>query len=244
MTLLTHTINTWFESLPTVFHRHRGIFFGVLLLVALIGFELFNYSTTFVALHDLLGDLSFGPLSWAMILAVAFCSIDFAGIARLFLPDDDVAQSRGIWFLFGAWLLAATMNAVLTWWSVSLALVEHTPRASAFINADLLIQVVPLFIAILVWVTRILLIGTLTLTGQRLFASQPSSPKPMHPQAGSHAHERMPSTDPRRASMPITPTPSIRHTTPVQAAPSRREPVYVDEEAQAEPTSSTGARFL
>jgi hypothetical protein len=244
MTLLTHTISTWFESLPTVFHRHRGIFFGVLLLVALIGFELFNYSTTFVALHDLLGDLSFGPLSWAMILAVAFCSIDFAGIARLFLPDDDVAQNRGIWFLFGAWLLAATMNAVLTWWSVSLALVEHTPRASAFINADLLIQVVPLFIAILVWVTRILLIGTLTLAGQRLLASQPSFPKPIHPQVGSRAHERMPNANTQRTAVPITSSASFRYKPPVQATPSHREPVYVDEDAQVESTSSTGARFL
>ncbi|MCX8025750.1 MAG: hypothetical protein N3A60_11155 [Thermanaerothrix sp.] len=244
MTLLTQTINTWFESLPTVFHRHRGILFGALLLVALVGFELFNYSTTYVALHDLLGDLSFGPLQWATILAIAFCAIDFAGIARLFTPEQGENEPREIWYLFGAWLLAATMNAVLTWWSVSLALVEHTPRASAFINADLLIQVVPLFIAILVWVTRILLIGTLTLAGQRLFASQPSSPQPMHLQAGSRAYERMPSTDPRRASMPLTPAPSIRHTTPVQAAPSRREPVYVDEEAQVEPTSRTGARFL
>lgn len=244
MALLTNTLNTWFESLPAAFHRHRSIFFGGLLFVALVGFELFNYSTTYVALHDLLGDLSFGPLQWATILAIAFCSIDFAGIARLFFPDDEIAQNRGIWFLFGAWLLAATMNAVLTWWSVSLALVEHTPRASAFINADLLIQVVPLFIAILVWVTRILLIGTLTLAGQRLLASQPSFSKPMHPQVGSRNRESIPSTDHQHTSMPITPPPSIRRTTPVQAASSRREPVYVDEESQVEPTSSTGARFL
>ncbi|WP_299028214.1 hypothetical protein [uncultured Thermanaerothrix sp.] len=242
MTLLTHSINTWFENLPVTLHRHRGIFFGILLLLALAGFEIFNYSTTYVALHDLLGDLAFGPLEWATVLAIAFCSIDFAGIARLFLPDEEIAQNQGIWLLFGAWLLAATMNAVLTWWSVSLALVEHTPRASAFINPELLIQVVPLFIAILVWVTRILLIGTLTLAGQRVFANAPAAPARPQPQPMQRPRELRSAITPQRDSPVASPMPL--RTAPSRSTGLQREPTYVDEDSQLESRPTTGARFL
>ena len=60
----------------------RGALFGGILLGALLAFEVFNYSTTDFALHDVLGDLRFAGLRWSTILSLAFCGIDFAGIAR------------------------------------------------------------------------------------------------------------------------------------------------------------------
>ena len=59
----------------------RGALFGGILLGALLAFEVFNYSTTDFALHDVLGDLRFAGLRWSTILSLAFCGIDFAGIA-------------------------------------------------------------------------------------------------------------------------------------------------------------------
>ena len=89
-----------------------------LILFALFFFEIFNFSTTDYALSDLLGSLTFAGLQWSTILAIAFCSIDFAGIARLFTPDADRSEPRETWYLLGAWMIAATMNAALTWWGV------------------------------------------------------------------------------------------------------------------------------
>jgi hypothetical protein len=65
----------------------RGLIFGAIILCALLAFEIFNYSSTSFALRDVLGDLSFGPIPWATMLALAFCGIDFAGIARIFTPE-------------------------------------------------------------------------------------------------------------------------------------------------------------
>ena len=54
----------------------RGSLFGIILLVAMFAFEVFNYTTTDFALSDLLGkDLTFAGVRWATILAVAFCGI-------------------------------------------------------------------------------------------------------------------------------------------------------------------------
>ncbi|MCK5314338.1 MAG: hypothetical protein KAJ53_04415, partial [Anaerolineales bacterium] len=89
------------------FSFRRGLAFGLIIISALLAFELFNYSTTEFALSDLLGDLDFAGISWATILALAFCGIDFAGIARLFTPEEGANEPNEVWYLFGAWLLAA-----------------------------------------------------------------------------------------------------------------------------------------
>ncbi len=144
-----------------------GTFFLVLIFGALISFELFNYSTTDHALQDLLGSLQFGGLRWSTILAIAFCGIDFAGIARLFTPEQGMDEPKEVWYLFGAWLLAATMNAILTWWGVSMAITNHQVTSAAVVDPKTIATVVPVFVAVMVWVIRILIIGTLSMALDR-----------------------------------------------------------------------------
>ena len=103
----------------------RGQLFGFILLGALLSFEVFNFGSTDFALRDLLGELRFLGVRWATILALAFCGIDFAGVARLFTPEQGSQEPAEVWYLFGAWLLAAAMNAMLTWWGVSVAMVKN-----------------------------------------------------------------------------------------------------------------------
>ncbi len=148
----------------------RGFLFGVLIVGALLAFELFNYSTTDFALKDLLGDLSFLGIAWATILSLAFCGIDFAGIARLFTPEQGADEPHEVWYLFGAWMLAATMNAMLTWWGVSIALLNHQSLGNAVVEREILLKVVPIFVAVMVWLSRVLIIGTISVAGDRLFS--------------------------------------------------------------------------
>jgi len=157
-------------------HIRPGIVTGGLIIGALLAFEIFNYSTTDFALRDLLGDLSFAGVQWATILAVAFCGIDFAGIARLFTPQQGSDEPKEVWYLFGAWLLAATMNAGLTWWGISMAIINHSLQSTAVIDANTLTKIIPVFVALMVWVIRILIIGTLSVAGDHLFGSD--APRP------------------------------------------------------------------
>ncbi|MBP1694093.1 MAG: putative rane protein [Chloroflexi bacterium] len=166
-------------SFSGVFRRirpGRGMAFGVIILTALVAFEFFNYSTTEYALNDLLGSLSFLGITWATILAIAFCGIDFAGIARLHTPEAGNSQPNETWYLFGAWLLAATMNAMLTWWGVSLAIANHSTLGNEVIDRQTLLRVVPIFVAILVWLIRVLIIGTYSLAGNRLLSQRDYRP--------------------------------------------------------------------
>lgn len=149
---------------------NRGAAWGTMIIGALLAFEIFNFSTTQFALLDMLGDLRFAGLRWATVLAIAFCGIDFAGIARLFTPEAGDKEPSEAWYLFGAWLLAATMNSMLTWWGVSLALLERAELGNAVVERETLIKIVPIFVAILVWLIRILIIGTFSVAGDRLFS--------------------------------------------------------------------------
>lgn len=160
-------------NFSSVFQRirlQRGLAFGAIIITALLAFEIFNYSTTDFALGDLLGELDFAGVRWATILAIAFCGIDFAGIARLFTPETGDDEPSEIWYLFGAWLLAATMNAMLTWWGVSIALLQHQSLGNAVIARDTLLRAVPIFVAVMVWLIRVLIIGTFSVAGERLFS--------------------------------------------------------------------------
>jgi hypothetical protein len=159
-------------------NHKRGMLFGFLIIGALLAFELFNYSTTDYALNDFLGGLTFLGIRWATILAIAFCGIDFAGIARLFTPEQGENGPREVWYLFGAWLLAASMNAMLTWWGVALAIVNHQSVGGTIIARDTLIQVVPIFVAIMVWIIRVLIIGTFSVAGNRLFTQADAPYRP------------------------------------------------------------------
>ncbi len=143
--------------------------FGIMIFGALVAFEIFNYSTTEFALSDLMGSLRFAGLRWSTILALAFCGMDFAGIARLFTQEDTERESTSTWYLLGAWLIAGSMNAMLSWWAVSLALLGHQGLGNEVIGRDALLTVVPIFVAILVWLIRILIIGNFTVTGGNIF---------------------------------------------------------------------------
>ncbi len=155
--------------LPQRVQVKRGVAFGLLLVTALIAFEIFNYSTTDFALTDLLGELRFWGVRWSTILAVAFCGIDFAGIARLFTPEQEAGEGSEIWYLFAAWLLAATMNALLTWWGVSIAILNHQTLGNAVIARETLLRVVPIFVAGMIWLLRVLIIGLFSVAGERYF---------------------------------------------------------------------------
>ncbi len=136
----------------------REAFFIVVLAFALIAFEIFNYSTTEYALTDLLGDLHFFGFSWATILSLAFCGIDFAGLAKLFSNRNIEKEIENL-YLFGSWLIAAVMNAVLTWWGVSVAILSHGNIENPLISQGSLLTFVPILVAVIVWLTRVMIIG-------------------------------------------------------------------------------------
>ena len=176
--------NPLIDGLKTLWYKfthdrkfNRGATWGMMIIGALLAFEVFNFSTTQFALHDMLGDLTFAGIRWATILAIAFCGIDFAGIARIFTPEQGRDEPAEVYYLFGAWLLAAGFNATLTWWGVSVAISNNANlQSGAVMSAETLTKAVPIFIAVMVWLVRLLIIGTFSLAGDRLFTTADQRP--------------------------------------------------------------------
>lgn len=207
--------------LPEKVQVKRGVVFGTLIITALAAFEIFNFSTTDFALTDLLGSLSFWGVRWATILAFAFCGIDFAGIARLFTPEGRVGDGTDNWYLFAAWLLAATMNALLTWWGVSIAIVNHETLGNAVIARQTLLKIVPIFVAVMIWLLRVLIIGLFSVAGDRYFGEDQLKVE----FAPRSRVQRAPVTSRKKKSgYRPSPKPSV--------PPARREPSYQPLSAQ------------
>jgi hypothetical protein len=155
---------------PATVNLKKQAIIGLILVVALLAFEIFNFDTTRFALRDLMGGVSFFGIQWAAILAIAFCAIDFAGLAHLLTPRRQAGEGRDTWYLMGAWLLGATMNAMMTWWAVTVTLLSHD-LGNEVMTRQQLIQAAPIFVAVLVWLTRILFIGAFSVAGDHFFHS-------------------------------------------------------------------------
>lgn len=205
----------------------RGAIFGSILISALLAFELFNFGTTSFALQDVLGNLKFAGMQWSTILAIAFCGIDFAGIARIFTPEQGRDEPAEVWYLFGAWLLAAGFNAVLTWWGVSIAILNHTAEGGSLVGQAVMIKIVPIFVATMVWLIRVLIIGTFSVAGERLFSLADAGQRPV---SYPNNHTRPAYTPQSRASsLPSQnyPRPAPKpSTTPLSAYNNYPEPTY------------------
>lgn len=205
----------------------RGAIFGTILLAALAAFEVFNFSTTQFALLDMLGEIEFAGMRWASILALAFCGMDFAGIARIFTPEQGRDEPAEVWYLFGAWLLAAAFNAGLTWWGVSVAIVNHQAAGASLLGPSLMARGVPVFVATMVWLIRVLIIGTFSVAGERLFTVADVHSYSQRSLTSSRDQRPQPQPTPKPiptyvkpAPRPYSPPASAMRTTPASPEPS------------------------
>lgn len=166
------TTTTKFQTNSQSINDKRSQALGLLIIGAFIAFEVFNFSTTDFALRDILGELKFLGLRWSTMLALAFCAIDFAGLAKLFTPESNKGMVKETWFLFAAWLLAAIMNAILTWWGVSVAFVNNLSLGATIISYQTMLRVIPVFVAVMVWLVRVLVISSLSLSANALLGTK------------------------------------------------------------------------
>ena len=207
----------------------RGAIFGSILFAALLAFEIFNFSTTQFALLDILGDLKFAGIRWATVLAIAFCGIDFAGIARIFTPEQGRDEPAEVWYLFGAWILAAGFNATLTWWGVSVATLNHNAAGGALLGQVTMTKVVPVMVAVMVWMVRLLIIGTFSVAGERLFTVdnvRPAQRTPYQQPVSSRANDSVPASSYLRPAPKPAPAPTPAYASNQPRPAIRPEPTY------------------
>lgn len=176
----------------------RKVIVAAILGVALIAFEIFNFDTTQYALGNLLGEIRFAGVMWATILAIAFCAIDFAGLVRIFTPQRGREEPKAVWFLTGAWFLGTIANSIMTWWAVSLTLISHN-FGNEVLSREALLRYVPIFVAMLVWLTRILFIGAFSVAGEDMFDKSSRRNHGDRP-IGTSRRETSPATLPVRAA--------------------------------------------
>jgi hypothetical protein len=227
-----------FRDLTRGRRLNSGAAWGMMIIGALLAFEVFNFSTTQFALADVLGDLKFAGLRWASILAIAFCGIDFAGIARIFTPQQGADEPKEVYYLFGAWFLAAAFNASLTWWGVSVAIVNHVSMSGgAVISNETMTKIVPIFVAAMVLLIRVLIIGTFSLAGDRLFTTERqrsynNSPRPIDQQSYRPVSQQPVIRTAASLNRPVTPNttntfrPAPKPNNGQQTSFARTEPTY------------------
>jgi len=109
---------------------------------------------------------------------------------------------------------------MLTWWGVSVAILSHNPAGGVLLGQATMTKVVPIFVAVMVWLIRVLIIGTFSVAGENLFSLADERPR-SHRGLGRPAVQSVrgpAATFVRPAPKPIAAAPKNR--------PSRVEPSY------------------
>jgi len=130
------------------------------MLVCMAAFEIINFAITSLAFRSLLSRYTVLVLDSATWLATVVCCVDIIGILYLFLlfpgPSHNIVKRR----LFSVWLLVTGLNSWLLWLGIGQAIVVHQAQTDLVINAGIMVHIIPAFIVCLVWLIRILLIGS------------------------------------------------------------------------------------
>jgi len=154
---------------------NRGnVLIGIMLL-GLLCFLFFNFTTTWETMQVLLGDTTS-----VLLFAVAISLVDFAGIARIFTPEDDLRKENAfVLIMLFVWLVAAFADILLTWWWAAL-MMEQTNAASHLPSGfgNTMLVVFPWAIAFMEFAIRVPLVLMVGQYGERLFRSKALSRVP------------------------------------------------------------------
>jgi hypothetical protein len=151
----------------------KRTWFGLVIVIGLIAFDIFNFATTQNALNSFsLGSL--WGIRMSIALAVAFCAIDLAGLASLFTHEKGMDEPWWVWMFGAGWLVASAVNAIGTWWAILLGMQDAPAINNPMFTAQQLYYFVPVILALTVWLIRLLLIGSTILAWDN---EQPERPR-------------------------------------------------------------------
>lgn len=149
---------------------------GLFLLLALVVFELINYTTTVEAIRSILGNrqvnlVFLGAASLPVLMGLAMCLLDFAGIARIFTPQTGKDEPKAIAILFIVWVISAVFNAGLTWWSSAIWIASGYGNQNPLVDPGTVLTIAPRVLAVLFFLLHFGLIYTIAIIGDNLFSS-------------------------------------------------------------------------
>lgn len=131
----------------------KKIFLSIVLMtLALVSFEVFNFQVTQNALSDLLKPLGQAGVSWALVLTIALCAIDVLALVWISSAMDK-KRDFTLWFLFWAWFLGVFFNAMVLGWGFYLALQNHSATQA-------IATVLAVILAIVVSAIRVLVVNS------------------------------------------------------------------------------------
>lgn len=188
-------------------NTYRGSAYGLLIFLGIVAFDVFNFATTRDALGSFLANSNLWGVPLKDALAIAFCAVDLGGVASIFTKEKGLNEPWYVWMLAAGWLAASVINAMLTWWAVMMTMQAAPAMQNPLISAADLIKVAPVILACVVWLIRILIIGSLVVAAS-------------HPET-SRTPERKP------ALQPAQPVPSARPATPVRPVSSVTSPTPI-----------------
>jgi len=150
-----------------VIKRLLAVLAALVIVGAIVCFELFNFGTNRDVLDGIFGNVFFLTLSAGTWLAAGACFIDFGGLSRIFTSETSMRQeSIEIKAVTLGWLFASIFNAWLTFVWVSYRLEGGTANLPRNLADDTF--AISVAIAVFVFLIRLVLIFGGATVGDRV----------------------------------------------------------------------------
>jgi len=141
----------------------RRNWFGLITVLGLLAFEIFNYATNQDAMAKIFGEAKFFTIPIYYLLAIAFSAIDLGGLSSTFTEEDWGHEPWWVYVATGGWLIASIVNALLTYLAilVGMALAPISQLAVVMPKVAAVYDYLPAALTIVIWLIRVMLIGSI-----------------------------------------------------------------------------------
>jgi len=176
--------------------RLLAVLAAVVIVAAIVCFELFNFGTNRDVLDGIFGNVVFLTLSAGTWLAAGACLVDFGGLSRIFTSETNMRQeSIEIKAVTLGWFFASIFNAWLTFVWVSYRLEGGAAALPRNLADDTF--AIAVAIAVFVFLVRLVLIFGGATVGDRVLRLPFNTPHlPRRARGGNPKPLRMPMPEP------------------------------------------------
>jgi len=161
----------------------KRFWFKLITLTGLAAFEIFNFATNQSAMELIFGDTQFVMIYIYNLVAIAFSAIDLGGLSSTFTEEKWPNEPWWVYVSTIAWFLASIVSGLLTYMSVAVAMTVApvSQLAAVMPNLAAIYDFIPVAIAAVIWLIRVMLIGSAVAGSGHVSAPRPKpSTRPVH----------------------------------------------------------------
>lgn len=145
---------------------------GGIIFLSALAFEVINIATNVAGFESFFGGIKFLGISWAIWATIAFEAADVGCLCYSWDRKFDFRTHPEAGFALTAHFFAGFADAGLSYFAFMMAIGNSVSQMANVVGEKAILTWAPVFLALMIWVIRTLLMGTIVTQGRNIFSQQ------------------------------------------------------------------------